>query len=177
LDSFVEGEVLEYLKLVPAARREEGNDNAARLAAAEAELEAREYELKLHVKDVRGRETMGKALYQETLEELVTIRNLAKAEVDAIRAEEVSDDLIEMVADVWAEWTIQSRHEFLTKMLEGVTLTRGKEEIGLRVKINVRGSKSGGFLKTYGEDRDNWAAEGIKMTPDNRPEWDDHPAL
>ena len=106
--------------------------------------------------------------------------NVAKVEVETIRGEEGADDIDMPVSELWAEWTLESKREFLNRMLESVTVTNAKRKRNIpmsqRVTIEVVGSKSGGWLKIYGEDQDHWATEGIKMTPDTHPEWNDHPA-
>ena len=180
LDNYVEERVLRYLELLPARHRERGNDVSARLERAERELASAEDDLKEFAKDTKARRTLGAKRWNETLEEYVTVVNVATVEVETIRAEEGGDDVDVPVSQMWAEWTLESKREFLGRMLESVTITNAKRKRNIpmsqRATVKVVGSKSGGWLRIYGEDQDHWAAEGIKMAPDDDLDRKAHPA-
>ena len=122
---------------------------------------------------------IGEDAWTERLEELATLRNLGQAEVDALSGED-SEDIVESISALWPTWTFESKREFIGRILEKVVVksAHGRRNIELkdRVQIKIFGSKSGGWLKIYGEDQDHWAADGIKVMPDAHPEWNDHPA-
>jgi hypothetical protein len=132
LDEFVERALLAFygaVVLPPAA--DEGSD----LAEAERALEDAQYDLGQWVQNSRLIASIGADAYAERAEELSTLRNLAQAAVEEIRAKE-SDTTWRQFQAMWETWTHESRREFVSKEIR-LALTKAPRATALADRVEI----------------------------------------
>lgn len=136
LDEYLEADLLERFELSNATMRlpNETGD----LAEAEKTLEEAQYDLDAWIDNVEGLKVLGADRWNEKAAELTTIRNVAAQEVENLRAfQAIPDNPIPLI-ELWGEWSLQSRREFIDKMIAKVVLRpahRKKVPVEKRVMI------------------------------------------
>ena len=118
LDEYVVGLVLDFLR---KGKVKTGSSNAAELALAERDHEEASHALRVFKANRKAITTLGVEAWNELLEEYVVAEAVARETVEALRAEDSFETWIK-VPDLWAEWTDESRREFLSKVVREVVL-------------------------------------------------------
>ena len=159
VDEYVEAKVLDYLDLleVEATQVTSVDDEQlqAELEAARARLADAQYDLSVFSKDVKARRLMGDTVWYEALNEYHTMVNLAQTDVNTLEAG-LAPATKQPVVELWQSWSIGDRHEYLERMLESVTIERGKDPMEDRVRLAVV-KGSGTWLRPFGPDKFHWA--------------------
>jgi site-specific DNA recombinase len=120
LDGYIEEQLLQNFDLSEA--RLKVTDDGSQLAAAEKALEEAEYDLSTWTDNVEGLKILGAAKWNEKAAELTTIRNAALQEVADLKSQKTADELPTRLSEVWQEWSLQSKREFIDKMIEKIVL-------------------------------------------------------
>jgi hypothetical protein len=123
--------------------RIEGNDSRSEIAEAERALEEADYELNAWLDNIELMPIIGKEQWNAKAADLATMRNVAKADLEELRLQDTTQDTWMRLEDLWAEWTLESKREFLLKTLSDCILTpahRRHIPVAERVIIRLYGS-------------------------------------
>lgn len=135
LDDWVVALVLEYLG---DDKLKTGGENVAELAQAERDHEEAAHALTVFKSNKRAITTLGVDAWNELLEEYVVAESVARETVEALRAQDSMEEWAK-VPDLWDEWTDESRHEFLAKVvLEVVVAPAHRKPVPVHERTTVR---------------------------------------